>query len=162
MNTSTDYPSIRRVSKESLTVEELQKAEKEVIRHVQKSAFPGMFKALSTISDKRQAKRIMKRDASSIFKLNLTWRGGLLSIGGRLENAPVDEDMKYPFILPKDHHVTELIICHHHEKLGHLGQESVLSSLRERFWIVNGRSAVRRVLKNCTDCQKKRLLQDNN
>lgn len=68
----------------------------------------------------------------------------------------MDEDMKYPFILPKDHHVTELIICHHHEKLGHLGQESVLSSLRERFWIVNGRSAARRVLKNCIDCQKRK------
>ena len=79
-----------------------------------------------------------------------------MSAGSRLENAPVDEDMKYPFILPKDHHVTELIICHHHEKLGHLGQESVLSSLRERFWIVNGRSAVRRVLKNCIDCQKRK------
>lgn len=79
-----------------------------------------------------------------------------MSVGGRLENAPVDEDMKYPFILPKDHHVTELIICHHHEKLGHLGQESVLSSLRERFWIVNGRSAVCRVLKSCIDCQKRK------
>ena len=60
MNTSTDSPSIRRVSKGNLTVEEFQEAEKEVIRHVQKSAFPGMFKALSTFSDERQAKRVMK------------------------------------------------------------------------------------------------------
>lgn len=33
MNTSTDSPSIRRVSKGNLTVEEFQEAEKEVIRH---------------------------------------------------------------------------------------------------------------------------------
>ena len=64
----------------------------------------------------------------------------------------MDEDMKYPFILPMDHHVPELIICYHLEKLGHPAQESVLSSLRERFWIVNRSSAVRRVLKNCIDC----------
>ena len=98
-------------------MEELQEAEKEAIRHVQKSAFPGMFKALSTLSDEMQVKRVMKKEASSIFKLNPKLRGGLLSVGSQLENAPVDEDMKYSFVLPKDHHVTELIICHHHEKL---------------------------------------------
>ena len=52
-NTITDSSSIRRVSKGSLTVEELQEAEKEVIRHVPKSAFREMFKALSTFSDER-------------------------------------------------------------------------------------------------------------
>ena len=144
MNTSTDSPSIRRVSKGRLTVEELQEAENEVIRHVQKSAFPGMFKALSTLSDESQAKRVMKKEASSIFKLNPKLRGGLLLVGGRLENALVDEDMKYPFILPKDRHVTELIICHHHEKLGHLGQESVIISQRKLLdckWTFRGASS---------------------
>ena len=62
----------------------------------------------------------------------------------------------HPFILPKEHNVTELIICYHYEKLGHLGQKSVLSSLGKRFWVVNGRSAVRRVLKNCMECGKRK------
>ena len=96
-------------------MEELQEAEKEVIRHIQESVFPGMFKVLSTFSEERQAKRVTKKEASSIFKLNPKLRGGLLSVGSRLEDAPVDEDMKYPFTLPKDHYVTELIICHHHK-----------------------------------------------
>ena len=84
----------------------VKKAEKEVIRHVQKSAFPGIFKAQKTFSDEKEAKRIMKKEASSIFKYNPKLRCGLLSVGGRLENAPEDED-----ILPMDHHVPELIIC---------------------------------------------------
>ena len=42
----------------------------------------------------------------------------------------------------------------HIERVGHLGQESVLWSLGESFWIVKGRSAVLRVLKKCLDCQK--------
>ena len=42
----------------------------------------------------------------------------------------------------------------HHSKVGHLGQESVLSSLRERFWALKGLSAVRRRLKKCLDCQR--------
>ena len=52
-------------------------------------------------------------------------------------------------ILPYKHHVTNLIIKHHHVAVGHMGQESVLASLRERFWILKGRSAVRRVVRTC-------------
>ena len=37
-----------------------------------------------------------------------------------------------------------------------MGQASVLTSPRERLWIVKGRSAVRRVLKRCVDCQKRK------
>ena len=36
-----------------------------------------------------------------------------------------------------------------------MGQESVLSSLRQKYWILKGRSAVRRVLSKCLDCQKR-------
>lgn len=68
----------------------------------------------------------------------------------------IDEDLKHPFILPSHHHVTELLIQYHHSKVGHLGQESVLSSLRERFWVVKGRSAVRRTVKKCLDCQRRK------
>ena len=60
------------------------------------------------------------------------------------------------FILPSHHHVTELLIQYHHSKVGHLGQESVLSSLRARFWFVKGLSAVRRTLKKCLDCQRRK------
>ena len=49
MNTSRATPSNRRVLKGSLSVEELQKAEEEVIGHVQKSVLPGIFKVLSTL-----------------------------------------------------------------------------------------------------------------
>ena len=66
---------------------------------------------------------------------------GLLRVGGRLVNAPLGDERKHPVILPYKHHVTDLIIKQCHENLGHMGQESVLSSLRETVWIVKGRSA---------------------
>ena len=43
-----------------------------------------------------------------------------------------------------------------HENLGHMGQESVLSTLRETVWILKGKSAVRRVLWRCLTCQRQR------
>ena len=51
--------------------------------------------------------------------------------------------------------VTDLIIRQYHESLGHMGQECALSSLRETFWVVKGRSAVRQVLRRCIDCQRR-------
>ena len=143
----------------NLTTLELQRAEEEIVRQVQKATFPKVFETLSKISpatNERLVKKTIQKVGTSIFKLNPKLRNGLLSVGGRLESAPVDEDLKYPYILPNDHHVTELIIQHNHSSVGHMGQESVLSSLREKFWIVKGRSAVRRVLKRCVDCQKRK------
>ena len=52
--------------------------------------------------------------------------------------------------------MTDLIINQCHENLGHMGQESVLSSLRETVWIMKGRSAVKRVLRRCVACQRQR------
>ena len=78
-------------------------------------------------------------------------------VGGRLENAHINGEVKHTMILPyNQHHVTNLIIIHHHVAVGHMGQESVLASSRERFWILKGRSVVRCVVRTCVDCQKRK------
>ena len=79
---------------------------------------------------------------------------GILRVGGRLENAAISYDAKHQIILPYRHHLTNLIIPKYHQGAGHLGQEYVLSSLRQLFWIIKGRSAVRRVLSECFLCRK--------
>ena len=85
-----------------------------------------------------------------IRKLNpLLDEMGILRVGGRLENTLIDYDAKHPIILPYRDHVTDLIISQHHQKTGHLGQEYVLSSLRHQYWVIKGRSAVRRVISGC-------------
>ena len=79
---------------------------------------------------------------ASIYQLNPQLKEGLSRVGGRLVNAPVGYERKYPIILPYKHHVTDLFIKQCPEGLAHMGQESVLSSLRETFWIVKGISVV--------------------
>ena len=56
-------------------------------------------------------------------------------------------------ILLHDHPVTNLLIQLHHEKEGHLGINHVLADLNKTFWIVKGRSAVKKVLDSCLTCQ---------
>ena len=91
---------------------------------------------------------------SPMSKLNPFLHEGLLRVGGRISNAPVDFNIKHPIILPYRHHITETIIQEYHERAGHQGREHTLSSLREKFWIIKGNAAVRCVLSKCVRCRK--------
>jgi len=77
------------------------------------------------------------------------------TVDGRLENAPLQLDAKHPKILPASHHVVGLIISFYHHASGHSGTEHVLSMIRERFWIVKARAAVRKSLNSCFNCRKR-------
>ena len=63
-------------------------------------------------------------------------------------------DIKHPVILPKQNHVVNLIIRYYHRLAGHLGKEYVLSPIREKFWIINARASVRRILSQCFKCKR--------
>ena len=61
---------------------------------------------------------------------------------------------KHPVIIPKFHHIAELIVKEYHESHGHTGREHVLSLIRQRYWIVSGRQTVRRVISKCFTCKR--------
>ena len=84
---------------------------------------------------------------------------GCLRVGGRLRRAKLPVSAKHQLILPKDHPVTKLIINHEHVSNGHIPPEYVLSNLRQRYWIINGRCVIRSVLKKCFYCRVKRARQ---
>ena len=86
----------------------------------------------------------VKKD-SRLASLDPILHDGLLRVKGRLD-SPLE---KCPIILPNSHHVTTLIIRSCHERNGHTGMSQVLSSLREKFWILKGPSTVRKVLRQC-------------
>ena len=144
-----------------LTVDEVQRAEKEVIKHVQRLSFPEVIQAMQRTSSLKPSRQL----TSELKNLNIPFYmrklhpqlddKGILRVGGRLENALIKYKAKHPVILPYRHHVTDLIISEHHQKTGHLGQEYVLSSLRQLYWIIKGRSAVRRVISSCFPCKRR-------
>ncbi|PFX17955.1 hypothetical protein AWC38_SpisGene17711 [Stylophora pistillata] len=151
---STPESSLKEGS-QFLSVEELQSAEREVIKHVQRLSFPEVIQAIQTIGSSKPSRRVTSelkdlKIPAHMRKLHpLLDDIGILRVGGRLQNALINYDAKHPIILPYRHQVTDLIISHHHQKVGHLAQEYVLSSLRQYYWIIKGRSAVRRVISGC-------------
>ena len=54
-----------------------------------------------------------------------------------------------------------LLVRHYHVKAGHSGREHVLSLIREKYWIIKGRMAVRRVLSSCFDCKRRLQTPDS-
>ena len=79
---------------------------------------------------------------------------GLLRCRGRLENAGHCENAKHPILLPKGHIYTDFIVEIYHKVSLHTGVLQTLSLIRHRFWIPQGRSAVRKVLRSCTVCRR--------
>ena len=80
---------------------------------------------------------------SPLHKLCPVLIDGILQVRGRLGNAQTSEEAKRLIILPKKHHVTDIIIRKYHEELAHAGRAHVLTSIRQKFWIVKGRVKVR-------------------
>jgi len=144
-----------------ISVEELDKAERVILRHVQKESFKeeiAILQATSSRVGKGEVARTRKgqvRKSSRISNLDPRLMDGLLRIGGRLENAPLQLDAKHPIILPTSHQVVRLIISYYHHTSGHSGTEHVLSMIREKFWIVKARAAVKKVLSACFNCRRR-------
>ena len=74
-------------------------------------------------------------------------------VAGRLQNASLSFDTKYPILLPNYHPVTDLLLMNCHEKEGHLGTNNILAEINRRYWIISGQSAAKRVLNACMTCR---------
>ena len=116
------------------------------MRHVQKLSFSDVVEAFQRVTRSQESSCQVKpglrkmKMTTSLSKLNPVLDGeGILRVGGRLEKAAISYDAKHQIILPYRHHVTNLIIQKYHQETGHLGQEYVLSSLRQLYWIIKGR-----------------------
>ena len=107
-------------------------AEQEVLRIVQKRAFPKEVKQLAeaSLSDNAMTKSVNK--SSSIRNLDPFMGDGLLRVGGCLRHACIEGEARNPIILPKKAHVVDLLVRHYHAKVGHSGREHVLSLIREK------------------------------
>ena len=76
----------------------------------------------------------------------------MLTCHGRFLNADLDEETKYPRLLPHDEIFTHLLIQEIHQRLIHAGVAHTLSQIRKEFWVPQGRVEVRRVLSKCAIC----------
>ncbi|XP_011882885.1 PREDICTED: uncharacterized protein LOC105570364 [Vollenhovia emeryi] len=79
----------------------------------------------------------------------------VLRVGGRLKNALLSYEQRFPTILPSNHILSTLLIRETHYKNLHAGLNTISAIIRESYWIVSARSEIRRVLRKCILCFRK-------
>ncbi|KAK7601132.1 hypothetical protein V9T40_008573 [Parthenolecanium corni] len=78
---------------------------------------------------------------------------GLLRVGGRLKNSNICYKTRHPIILLRKSILSEILVCHIHEKYFHTTRSFTLGFLQSRFWIHGGASRlVKKVIHNCVLC----------
>jgi len=136
-----------------LTVDELKQSEVELLKLVQQQAFADDVRTVH----QADGLKVNVKKISSLYRLEPVMSpAGLLVVGGRLNRSSLSDLSKHPVILPKSHHIVDIIVKHYHELSGHAGKEHVLSLVREQYWIINARSVVRRIVNSCVICRRYR------
>ncbi|XP_062540783.1 uncharacterized protein LOC134208854 [Armigeres subalbatus] len=77
---------------------------------------------------------------------------GILRVGGRVKKAFIPYDSRHQMLLPAKHPVTEVLIHHEHLNNLHVGQRALLAIVRERFWPLQAKNTIRKVIKQCIPC----------
>ena len=78
----------------------------------------------------------------------------IIRCGGRIHNAKIDSETKFPCLLPKKHPLTALVVHHTHKIHLHTGVNATVTSLRQKFWIPSARQIVRSLLRKCVTCRR--------
>lgn len=130
-----------------MTLNDLKRAENAIIQYTQLEAFPKEMKTL-------QKERANLSSQSHIRMLDPILQNGILRTGGRLSRMAMPESQKHPAILPKNHHVSKVLLRHIHEQLGHCGRNHMLAKLRQQYWIPAANTLARKVRSECVFCRK--------
>ncbi|XP_036148390.1 uncharacterized protein LOC118647475 [Monomorium pharaonis] len=114
-----------------LSPKEINEAEIQIIRLLQASQFPNEFKKLNN----------NQSHLSRFANLNpFIDKNGLLRVGGRLQTSELTYSQKHPILLPSRNRITDQIIREIHERYYHTGIQTTLYTLRQRFWLLDGRN----------------------
>ena len=136
--------SASRRSKEMLTAEGLSKAEQMWTKTVQRRCFSQEAQKLARGIKEVKIKQILLYMDTE----------GIIRCKGRLGESSLAEGANNPILLPAKHQYTTLLILEHHKIVQHNGIRDTLNSIRQIYWIVRGREAVKRVIRRCILCLK--------
>jgi hypothetical protein len=129
----------------NLTASDMESARSYWIQAVQGESFAAEFKALRA--------NMPLPDGSKIARFNPFLDEGFFRLGGWLQFAKVSREQHRPLLFDGQHRFTKLLILETHIRFHHLGLRTILSGLREEFWILRARQTIKQVLNSCLPCQ---------
>ncbi|XP_050548100.1 uncharacterized protein LOC126909712 [Daktulosphaira vitifoliae] len=132
--------------------DEIDKATTYIIKVIQKYYFGEEIQSIQ--------KLCTIKPKSNLMRLNLFLdEKSVLRIGGRLrKTVNLSPLQRHPVILPAKCEFTKLVFVNEHLKLIHGGPQSMLASIRLKYWPLNGRDIARQVARSCVPCFKCTLI----
>ncbi|BET01615.1 Pao retrotransposon peptidase [Nesidiocoris tenuis] len=129
---------------------EIADAKISLTRFVQGAMFPDELKEL-------QAQNPVKKGSRLAALCPFLDAHGLIRVGGRLQKSSLTPDRKHPIVLSyrkSDPFSNFLVLLARYFHLSncHVGPQSLLSIIREQYWILGGRDLVRNTYKRCVTC----------
>ncbi|XP_065092079.1 uncharacterized protein LOC135712910 [Ochlerotatus camptorhynchus] len=129
-----------------LSVIEINAAKRLLIRYTQHQAYAAEISALEKCKP--------LPDRSKLLPLSPFVESNLLRVGGRLARSNLEYTAKHPLIIPAESRLATIIFNHEHLRNHHLGATSLLSAVRETFWVPHGRKLARNTIWKCVPCHK--------
>ncbi|KAK3519921.1 hypothetical protein QTP70_007773 [Hemibagrus guttatus] len=132
------------------TVQEREEARCIILRDLQGQVYPEEIKLLS--------KGIQLPSRSKLHHMDdFLDQEGILKVGGRLKNVSLPTSQKHPVIIPKNHHITKMIIAHYHQQIQHQGKGLTINEIKSNgYWIPGINRAVAGYVHQCVKCRKLR------
>ncbi|XP_073724404.1 uncharacterized protein [Misgurnus anguillicaudatus] len=132
------------------TVTERQNAETVIIKDLQRHAYQNEIETLS------KGKQLSKNNKMYNLDVFLD-KDNVLKVGGRLHHSSLPNSFKHPTIIPREHHITKLIIAHCHERVNHQGKGFTMNEIRSNgYWIPKLSQTVASYIRQCVFCRKQR------
>ena len=116
--------------------EEMDRARIFVMKSVQHELYAEELKSIA--SDQSLPPR------SSLLKLHpFIDSNGLLRVGGRIAQSKLATEETNPIIIPGRHHLTNLLVRHHHEAVKHQGRHFTEGAVRAAgLWVVGAKRCI--------------------
>ncbi|XP_058811204.1 uncharacterized protein LOC131676095 [Topomyia yanbarensis] len=137
-----------------LTRNELVQAESYLHRIAQGDYYADEIAVLMLNREMRSQERSIPK-SSSVYRLcPFLDENNVLRVRGRTSACKlIDQDAANPIILPRDHHITILIVRNHHQRFHHQNHEITVNELRQRFSIARLKAVYKKVRADCQQCK---------
>lgn len=134
----------------SPTVKDLECTKTMILQCVQQASFENEYHQLK--------QHVNVASTSPLAKLDpFMDENGLIRVGGRLRSAELPYEEMHPVILPRNSHVSALIVKQCHEQVAHQGRGLTVSRIRTSgYWIIGCSTVVRSFLHKCVTCRRLR------
>lgn len=129
---------------DNISTAEIQETETKIVKMVQSIYLSGKIEDLTSSKNSNKARYAV---LNPFFD-----EKGVIRVGGRLQNANLPYAQRHPILLPNNNAFTDLILRETHEKQHHAGIHATLYTLRQKFWVLDGRNQIRKIVHSCMRC----------